>query len=130
MGQRYALGARTVGEDEIVAFGREFDPQPMHVDPEAAERSLFGGLIASGLHTSSIFMRLFVDGLVLGSASSAGLRLDIELKGPVRPGDTLSASATVTEVRPSRSRPDQGLLTLFCELHNQTMTITTFSEEL
>ncbi len=119
IGQRYALGSKTVTEAEIIAFGREFDPQPMHVDPEAAERSLFGGLIASGLHTSSIFMRLFVDGLVRGSASSAGLRLDIELKGPVRPGDTLHATATVTEVRASRNRPDQGLLTMLFELHNQ-----------
>jgi acyl dehydratase len=120
VGQRYELGSKTVTETEIIAFAREFDPQPMHVDPDAAGRSMFGGLVASGLHTSSIFMRLFVDGLVRDSSNSAGLRLDIVLRGPVRPGDTLSASATVSELRASRSRPDQGLLTMLFELRNQS----------
>lgn len=110
-GQRFFLGRRTVTRDEIVAFAREFDPQSFHLDEAAAARSIFGGLVASGWHTASIYMRLLVDGLLCDSASLGSPGID-ELRWlrPVRPGDTLDAHATIREVRPSRSKPDRGIV--------------------
>ena len=114
------LGSRTLGEAEIIAFAREFDPQPFHVDPEAAKASSFGGLIASGWHTASVAMRLAVDGFIsqtvsLGSPGVESLRW---LK-PVRPGDTVFARMRILEVRRSRSKPDRGTMRCTYELLNQ-----------
>ena len=89
-GRVFELGAREVTEEEIVAFAREWDPQPFHVDPEAAQESSFGGLIASGWHTGAMWMRLYVDSLLVGAASmgSPGIE-ELRWLAPVRPGDTL-----------------------------------------
>ena len=96
VGATVDLGKRSVSEEEILRFAREFDPQPFHVDPEAAGKSIFGGLIASGWHTCSITMRLLVDGLLSNSSSlgSPGIE-QIRWVKPVRPGDTLHAVLTV-----------------------------------
>ena len=120
VGQVIELGSCTVSKDEIIPFARKFDPQPFHIDEAAAERSIYGGLIASGMHTCSIFMRLLYDGL-LSRAASMGSPGQDELRWikPVRPGDTLSASGLVEELIPSRSKPDRGLIRTTYEVFNQ-----------
>ena len=104
----------------MLAFAKQFDPQPMHVDPVAAAQGPFGGLIASGWHTSGLMMRLFVDHYLSSVASLASPGVD-ELKWlqPVRPGDTLRIRVTVTEARRSRSKPDRGIVRTFIEVLNQ-----------
>jgi acyl dehydratase len=108
-GQVYHSGSRTVTETEIIEFARAFDPQPFHLDKQAALSGPFGGLAASGWHTTAITMRLCVEGgLPLeGGIVGAGIE-DLRWLRPVRPGDTLSAESEVLEVIPSRSRPGQG----------------------
>ena len=119
-GQVYPLGRRTLTEDEIVAFARDWDPQPFHLDEQMAAGSIYGGLIASGWHTVCVFMRLFADGLLNRSAAMGSPGVD-ELRWlkPVRPGDTLEARLEVLEVRPSRSKPDRGIVRLRSVMINQ-----------
>ena len=119
-GQVYELGSYTVSEEQILTFAREFDPQPFHVDSVLAAESIYGGIIASGLHTASIFMRLLYDGLLCRSASMGSPGQD-ELRWlrPVRPGDTLTARGTVEELIPSKSKPDRGLVRKSYEVLNQ-----------
>jgi acyl dehydratase len=119
-GQVHQLGRRTLSRDEIVAFARDWDPQPFHLDEQAAAGSIYGGLIASGWHTACVFMRLFADGLLNRAAAMGSPGID-ELRWlkPVRPGDTLEARLEVLEVRPSRSKPDRGLVRLRSVLTNQ-----------
>ena len=120
VGQVYELGTYTVSEAQILSFAKEFDPQPFHVDAQLAAETIYGGIIASGLHTASIFMRLLYDGLLCRSASMGSPGQD-ELRWvlPVRPGDTLSARGTVEELIPSKSKPDRGLVRTFYEVSNQ-----------
>jgi acyl dehydratase len=110
-GETYDLGSHTVTEAEIVAFAREWDPQPFHVDPAAAAASPYGGLIASGWHTCALWMRLYVTSL-LGEAAGLGSPGVEELRwlAPVRPGDTLAARLTVLEATPSERRPERGTI--------------------
>lgn len=119
-GQVLELGSHTVSEDEIVDFARRFDPQPFHVDPEAAAGSVFGGLIASGWHTGAMWMRLYVDAM-LGSSSGQGSPGIEELRwlAAVRPGDTLHGRLTVLETTPSERRPDRGTIRIRAEMVNQ-----------
>lgn len=119
-GAVYALGTCALSAEEIVAFARAYDPQPFHVDADAARQSMFGGLIASGWHTASSYMRLFVDHLLNGSTSQGSPGLDeLRWPTPVRPGDILSATYTVLEVRPSGSRPTLGIVRGRGEMVNQ-----------
>lgn len=113
-------GSVTVTREEIVAFARQFDPQPFHVDEDAARRSPFGGLIASGWHTASLCMRLVVAllGPDSGSLGSPGVD-ELRWLKPVRPGDELSVSAEVLEAIPSRSKPDRGLVKFRYTMRNQ-----------
>ncbi|MBI2962411.1 MAG: MaoC family dehydratase, partial [Deltaproteobacteria bacterium] len=109
VGEIIELGSRAVGRDEIIEFGRRYDPQPFHVDEQAARESIYGGLIASGWHTASMFMRLMVDGMIAGSRSMGSPGVDeIRWLKPVRPGDTLRGRVVILEVVPSRSKPDRG----------------------
>jgi len=119
-GRVFELGKREVTEGEIVAFAREWDPQPFHVDPEAAQESIFGGLIASGWHTGAMWMRLYVDSLLVGAASmgSPGIE-ELRWLAPVRPGDTLEGRLTVLEATPSERRPDRGTIRIRGEMINQ-----------
>jgi acyl dehydratase len=114
------LGSVTVSEEEIVEFARRYDPQPFHVDGEAAKRGPFGGLAASGWHTAALFMGMFVRGILLDSASlgSPGVEA-IRWTAPVRPGDTLTGRVTVTDVQPSSKRPDRGTVFTTSEVFNQ-----------
>jgi acyl dehydratase len=119
-GQVYPLGCRTLSRDEIVAFARDWDPQPFHLDEDAAAASIYGGLIASGWHTVCVFMRLFADGMLRRAAALGSPGID-ELRWlhPVRPGDTLDARLEILEVRPSRSKPDRGSVRARCVVTNQ-----------
>jgi acyl dehydratase len=119
-GHVFELGSRTVTADEIVAFARDWDPQPFHTDEEAAAASVFGGLIASGWHTGAMWMRLYVDAVLLGAASmgSPGIE-ELRWLAPVRPGDTLYARLTVLEAKPSERRPDRGTIRSRAEMVNQ-----------
>jgi acyl dehydratase len=119
-GQVYELGSKVVSEDEIVAFARQFDPQPFHLDTEAAKDSVFGGLIASGWHTGAMWMRLYVDSL-LGGASGQGSSGIEELRwlAPVRPGDTLSGRLIVLEATSSERHPGRGTIRIRGEMVNQ-----------
>jgi acyl dehydratase len=119
-GAALELGQHTITRDEIIAFGRQFDPQPFHVDEEAARATIFGGLIASGWHTGSLMMRLLCDGVIADSASLGSPGIDeMRWVKPVRPGDTLSLRMTVAECVPSRSKPDRGIVRTVLELFNQ-----------
>jgi acyl dehydratase len=114
-GQVYQLGSWTLSEAEIIAFAETYDPQPFHVDPEAASDTIYGGVIASGWQTVCLFTRHFVDGLLNRSASMGSPGIDdLRWKKPVRPGDRLAARAEVQDKRPSRSKPDRGLVQLRC----------------
>jgi len=119
-GETIELGTRVVERDEMLEFARKYDPQPFHVDEEAAKRSIYGGLIASGWLTVAIFMRLFVDGLVAESSSMGSPGIDeIRFLKPVRPGDTLTARVSIIDVVPSRSKPDRGHVKSSNEVFNQ-----------
>jgi acyl dehydratase len=120
-GQVHELGQRTVSREEIIAFARDWDPQPFHLDEDAARETIYGGLIASGWHTVCIFMRLFADGLLRGAAAMGAHGVD-ELRWlrPVRPGDELHGRVEVLEVLPSRSKPDRGIARLRSVVTNQT----------
>jgi len=111
VGQKYESGKRRVEAGEIKAFAAEFDPQPFHLDEDAARASFFGGLAASGWHTAALTMRLLVEGSLRPAGGIIGTFAD-ELKWPraVRPGDELTVEAEILEVRPSRSRPDHGFV--------------------
>lgn len=110
-GQEIDLGKRTVSEEEIIAFAREFDPQPFHIDREAAAHSIYGGVIASGWHTCSMMMRMVVDGLMCSASSMGSPGLDgVRWLQPVRAGDTLAVRYLTVKVKPSNSRPDRGVV--------------------
>lgn len=120
IGKPYDCGAKTVTKDEIMAFGRAWDPQPLHVDEEAAKKTLVGGLCASGWHTCTIMMRLVADGVLNRVASLGAPSVDEgRWMVPVRPGDVMSCRYTVLEQRDLASRPDVGLSKVVAELTNQ-----------
>jgi acyl dehydratase len=124
LGATREAGPVTIEEPELLAFARRFDPQPFHLDPDAAARSIYGGVIASGWHTAAIAHRLVVDmiGPDSGSQGSPGAD-ELRWLAPVRAGDALRLRATVIEVRPSQSKPDRGSVRLRYELFNQTGAI-------
>ena len=119
-GEVVELGSRTLDKERMVAFAREFDPQPFHTDEKAAEASIWGGLIASGWLTGSVLMRIFYDGYLKDTASMGSPGID-ELRWlkPVRPGDTLTVRLTVLEAAASRSKPDRGIVRSLMEVLNQ-----------
>lgn len=120
LGETLEMGAHTFTEAEIVAFARQFDPQPFHLDPQAAKESLYGGLIASGWHTCAIGMRLMCERYLNGAASLGSPGLDnIRWIRPVRPGDTVSFRRIVLEKRASTSRAGMGLVKNRWEATNQ-----------
>ncbi|NND74892.1 MAG: MaoC family dehydratase [Ilumatobacter sp.] len=119
-GMVFELGSVNVTRDEIVEFATRFDPQPFHVDDDAAERSMFGGLIASGWHTGSMWMRLFAD-TVLSRTDSRGSPGVEELRwlAPVRPGDTLTGESTIVSTAPSSRDDTRGTAVVASSMTNQ-----------
>jgi acyl dehydratase len=120
VGQIYRSGRLTVAKERIKAFAAEFDPQPFHLDEDSARRSIFGGLAASGWHTAALTMRLLVesDFKPVGGIVGAGFD-EFRWPVPVRPGDELHVEAEVLEIRPSKSRPHQGLVKVRTTTKNQ-----------
>ena len=119
-GSVFEYGPLRVGESEIIAFAKQFDPQMMHLDPQAAASGPFQGLIASGWHTLGLMMRLFVDNYLSSVASRASPGVDeIRWFKPVRPGDQLRLRISILETRRSRSKPDRGLVISLLEGINQ-----------
>ncbi|HKS15274.1 MAG TPA: MaoC family dehydratase [Pseudomonas sp.] len=107
-GDTFTSGTYLMDAEKILAFGREFDPQPFHTDPELAKDTFFEGLAASGWHTAAVCMRLLVESLpVAGGLIGAGS--EVRWPQPTRPGDVLRVITTVQEIIPSRSRPDRGI---------------------
>src|SRR6266851_6728740 len=120
VGQIFASGRMCIDEDRIKSFAAEFDPQPFHLDAEAARKSLFGGLAASGWHTAALTMRLLVESEIKPVGGIVGAGFDeLRWPRPVRPGDELRVESEVLEVRPSKSRPDQGLIKVRTTTLNQ-----------
>lgn len=123
VGRRIGTGKFNVTRDLIHSFAELYDPQPMHLDDEAAKASIFGELTGSGWQTLAITMRLMVDAKLLGGAPIVGAEFkETRFHRPVKPGDTLSAEAEVLAVKPSRSRPDRGFLDLRVTTSNQDGT--------
>jgi acyl dehydratase len=111
VGQTVEVGSRSVSEEEIITFAKQFDPQPFHVDKDAAAHSIFGGIIASGWHTCSMIMRLMVDGFLADSTSLGSPGVDeVRWIKPVRGGDTLTVTTTILDVKPSTSKADRGVV--------------------
>jgi acyl dehydratase len=119
VGQRFTSGAHQIDADQIKRFAGEFDPQPFHLDDEAAKGTLFGGLAASGWHTAAITMRLLVEtGLPLAGGIIGGGG-EMSWPKPTRPGDVLRVVSEIEEITPSRSRPDRGMVRVRNETRNQ-----------
>lgn len=118
VGDTFVTGSVTVTTEDIQAFARQFDPQPFHLDAEAAIDSLFGGLAASGWHTAALTMRLLVEGFPL-ARGVIGAGGELAWPRPTRPGDVLTLHGEVLQVTPSRSRPDRGMLLVRSETRNQ-----------
>jgi acyl dehydratase len=119
VGQRFVSRTHTVDAVEIVRFAREFDPQPFHLDADAARSSVFGELVASGWHTAAVTMRLLVDGGAPIAGGIVGIGGELTWSRPTRPGDTLQVHTEVIELVTSRSRADRGTARLRSETHNQ-----------
>src|SRR5262252_8372900 len=119
-GQKYGSKRIKVDKDRIKSFAAEFDPQPFHLDEEAARRTIFGGLAASGWHTAAMTMRLLVESEFRPAGGIVGAGFDeFRWPLPVRPGDELRLESEVLEVRPSKSRPEQGLIKVRTTTLNQ-----------
>lgn len=128
-GQVNEYGPHHVSRDEIVEFAREFDPQPFHLDEEAAKQTMFGGLAASGWHTCCLFMRMIADGFVNDSASMGAPGVDeVKWLMPVRPGDDLTLRATVLDKRVSKSKPDMGFVRFRFEMLNASGAVVMILE--
>jgi acyl dehydratase len=119
VGSTFGSATYEVTADEIVAFARQYDPQPFHLDPEAARASAFGRLVASGWHTAAITMRLFITSEFEPPDGWAGAGVDdLRWTRPVVPGDVLHLRITLSDLRVSRSKPDRGLVTFRIETRN------------
>ena len=120
VGDVFELGEHLMTEADILRFAREFDPQPFHVDEQAAKKSMYGGLIASGWHTGSVYMGLMVRSLLhdMSSLGSAGID-ELRWLKPVRAGDVLKGRMTITSAKASERHPERGTLFTLGELFNQ-----------
>jgi acyl dehydratase len=119
VGQRFTSATRVVDENEIKSFAREYDPQPFHLDDEAAKATIFQGLAASGWHTMAMTMRLLVDGGMPIAGGIVGAGAEINWPRPTRPGDVIHVESEVMSITPSRSKPDRGMVTMKSETKNQ-----------
>lgn len=118
-GDRFTSGEHALDEAQIKAFATQFDPQPFHLDHDAAQATIFGGLAASGWHTASVTMKLMVTSGMRIAGGIVGAGGELQWPRPTRPGDVLHVEIEVLEVRPSASRPDRGMVTVRSETKNQ-----------
>ncbi len=118
VGMTFEAGPVRLSEAQMLAFAREFDPQPFHVDPEAAKATIFKGLAASGWHTVAASMRMLLDALPI-AGGVIGYGAEVSWPKPVRPGDALSIASEVIEIVPSRSKPNQAIVTFRTVTRNQ-----------
>jgi len=119
IGQRFTSASHEMTVDEIKRFAAQFDPQPFHLDEQAALQSFFGGLAASGWHTAAVTMKLLVQSGMRLSGGLIGAGGELTWPRPTRPGDVLTVVSEVLAVTPSRSRPGRGFVTVRCETQNQ-----------
>jgi acyl dehydratase len=119
VGQRFESPKHVVTIDAIKRFAADFDPQPFHLDEAAAERSLFGGLVASGWHTGALTMRMLVDGGAPIAEGVIGAGVELSWPRPTHPGDELQVVSEVLEITPSRSKPDRGIVIVRSQTLNQ-----------
>lgn len=119
VGQRFVSGTHRIDEGQIKAFAQQFDPQPFHLDAEAAKETRFEGLVASGWHTAAISMRLLVDSGLPIAGGIIGTSGEIAWPKPTRPDATLHVEGEILEIKPSRSHPDRGVATIRSETRNQ-----------
>ncbi len=127
VGQRFASETLTVDAEEVKAFAARYDPQPFHLDEEAARASIFGGLAASGWHTAAMTMRLLVGGGAPFAGGIVGAGGEIAWPRPTRPGDILHVETEILEITPSRSKPDRGMVTVRSETRNQRQEVVEVS---
>jgi acyl dehydratase len=109
-GDEFEFGSVVMTEQAILDYARQFDPQPFHLDKAAAERSIFGGLIASGLHTQAACFAQVIRSRVFEKVSMGGSGMEVSWPAPVRPGDEIAVSLRIDEATPSRSKPDRGIV--------------------
>lgn len=120
VGETFVSGTHRIDEDQIKAFAKQFDPQPFHLDAEAAKHTVFGGLVASGWHTAAITMKLMVaNGLPIGGGI-VGIGAELTWPKPTRPGDTLHVESEILELTPSKTRLDRGSVAIRNETINQS----------
>jgi acyl dehydratase len=120
VGQVFNSARTRVDKEQIVTYAKQFDPQPFHLDEEAARKSPFHGLAASGWHTAGMTMRMMLDGEFKPAGGILGVGFDdLSWPRPVRPGDELHAKSEILEVRPSKSRPDRGMIRVRTTTYNQ-----------
>jgi acyl dehydratase len=120
VGDKFETPTIAVIEEEVLEFARRYDPQAMHVDPEAAARGPFQGIIASGWHTAALVMKLNAEAKMLGNTPVLGLGVDnLAWPLPVRPGDTLRVVTEVTKITPSKSKPQFGVVSMTSTAYNQ-----------
>lgn len=119
VGDRFTTGEHALDAAQIQAFATAFDPQPFHLDDEAAKGTLFGGLAASGWHTAAITMKLMVTTGLRVQGGNIGAGCELQWPRPTRPGDVLHVVSEVVELRPSASKPDRGMATMRSETLNQ-----------
>jgi len=119
VGQRFVSGTHLIDAEQIQAFAKQFDPQPFHLDAEAAKKTFFEGLVASGWHTASISMRLLTESGMNLAGGLIGAGGEISWPKPTRPGSILHVECEITELRSSKSRPDRGIVTVRNETRDQ-----------
>jgi len=119
VGQKFVTGTYTMTADAIKAFATDYDPQPFHTDEDAAKDTFFCGLAASGWHTAAVTMRLQIDSGPPIAGGMIGAGGEIAWPRPTRPGDVLHVESEITEVKPSKSRPERGFATMKSETKNQ-----------
>ncbi len=119
VGQRFVSGTHLIDERQIKEYAKQFDPQPFHLDADAAQETLFAGLVASGWHTAAITMRLLVESGLPLAGGIVGAGGEISWPQPTRPGAVLHVESEILDVRPSRSNPARGVVTVRNETRNQ-----------
>ena len=119
IGERFLTGTHELDANQIIEFAKQFDPQPFHLDDNAAQSTLFGGLAASGWHTAAITMQLQVTGPMRIAGGMIGAGVELSWPTPTRPGDVLQAESEIEDIRISKSRPDRGIVTVRTITRNQ-----------